>query len=278
MSADVVEEVVQAGEGGRLFGILTLPAEPKPDRPVFVFLSAGLLHRVGPSRMNVLVARSLAARGYTVFRVDLSGKGDTPPSRLSSYKDSVQDDFETINAALSQRLGNVSLVLAGLCSGADNAVRLAVMTPDVKAMLLLDPICYPGSSFKVRRFTEKYLSPRRYLARLRRLLVPAKKIAGAGRAQAENDDPLQLRELPTAAELKDAVRLVHERGGGTLALMTQYASLYYNQEGQFAESTWPAAFESRSREHRWRDVSHTYRVSAHLERLVDEINDWADTL
>ena len=46
----LTEEPLQFGEGGRLVGILTLPSAPPRNAqglPVFVILSAGLLHRVG---------------------------------------------------------------------------------------------------------------------------------------------------------------------------------------------------------------------------------------
>jgi len=59
----LTEEPLHFGEGGRLFGILTLPADlPGNARelPVFVFLSAGLLHRAGPRRLHVHLARELA--------------------------------------------------------------------------------------------------------------------------------------------------------------------------------------------------------------------------
>ena len=49
-----MEEPLQFGDGGRLFGILTLSSMSPckaPGLPVFVFLNAGLLHRVGPHRL-----------------------------------------------------------------------------------------------------------------------------------------------------------------------------------------------------------------------------------
>jgi hypothetical protein len=78
----LTEEPLQFGEGGRLFGILTLPSMPPrnaQELPVFVFLSAGLLHRVGPYRLHVRLVRALAQMGFSSLRVDLAGTGDSPP-------------------------------------------------------------------------------------------------------------------------------------------------------------------------------------------------------
>ncbi|HHO68021.1 MAG TPA: alpha/beta hydrolase, partial [Gammaproteobacteria bacterium] len=71
------ERVVTFGPERNLVGVLTQPDQVRPDLPVLVFLNAGLLHRVGPYRMHVDLARQLAARGYASLRFDLSGRGDS---------------------------------------------------------------------------------------------------------------------------------------------------------------------------------------------------------
>ena len=142
----LTEEPLQFGEGGRLFGILTLPSMPPRnphELPVFVILSAGLLHRVGPYRLHVRLARELAQMGFTSLRVDLAGTGDSPPRPGLTNQQSVAADFAEILGILDSRLGRLPLVLAGLCSGADNAMTLALSEPRVVGMVLLDPICFP---------------------------------------------------------------------------------------------------------------------------------------
>ena len=71
----LTEEPLQFGEGGRLFGILTLPGMPPrraQELPVFVFLNAGLLHRVGPHRLHVRLAGS--AKDGLQFAAGRSGR------------------------------------------------------------------------------------------------------------------------------------------------------------------------------------------------------------
>ena len=146
----LTEEPLQFGEGGRLFGILTLPGMPPrraQELPVFVFLTAGLLHRVGPHRLHVRLARELAQMGFSSLRVDLAGTGDSPPQPGLTYPQSVAADFREISGVLESRLGRLPLVLAGLCSGAHNAVRLTPEEPRVVGMVLLDPICFPDRRF-----------------------------------------------------------------------------------------------------------------------------------
>ena len=147
----LTEEPLQFGEGGRLFGILTLPSMPPrnaQELPVFVFLSAGLLHRVGPYRLHVRLGRELAQMGFSSLRVDLAGTGDSPPRPGLTNQQSVAADFAEILGVLESRLGRLPLVLAGLCSGADNAMRLTLKEPRVVGMVLLDPICFPDRGFQ----------------------------------------------------------------------------------------------------------------------------------
>ena len=147
----LTEEPLQFGEGGRLFGILTLPSMPPrnaQELPVFVFLSAGLLHRVGPYRLHVRLGRELAQMGFSSLRVDLAGTGDSPPRPGLTNQQSVAADFEEILGVLESRLGRLPLVLAGLCSGADNAMSLTLKEPRVVGMVLLDPICFPDRGFQ----------------------------------------------------------------------------------------------------------------------------------
>src|SRR5437762_1624267 len=144
----LTEEPVQFGEGGRLFGILTLPSTPPrngQDLPVFVFLSAGLLHRVGPYNLHVRLARELAQMGFSSLRVDLAGMGDSPPRPGLTNQQSVAADFAEIVGILDARLGRLPLVLAGLCTGADNASTLALKERRVIGMVLLDPVCFPDA-------------------------------------------------------------------------------------------------------------------------------------
>ncbi|HWU86648.1 MAG TPA: hypothetical protein VN253_05215, partial [Kofleriaceae bacterium] len=79
----VTEVIHQFGADDGLFGIVTLPPEQlraaSEERPFAVLLNSGLMHRVGPFRTGVELARSLAARGVRVLRYDRSGLGDSRP-------------------------------------------------------------------------------------------------------------------------------------------------------------------------------------------------------
>ena len=276
-SRAITEEPLQFGQGGRLFGILSEPAEEKVDgatRPAFVFLSAGLLHRPGPSRLHVLLARGLAAMGFASLRVDLSGKGDSPARDSMTNRESVAMDFADICTTLEGRYGSRSMVLAGLCSGADNAVRLCETEPGVVGLLLFDPICIPDEGFKRRAFASKYTNAHRYLALMNRLFRTSGE-STSGRLNDTKNDPLMLRDLPTIEQMRRSFELVGERGGAVLSIFTQYALGYYNAPGQLETVLQMDNYRKFCLERFWPDVEHTYKLEIHRERLFEEVMAWA---
>jgi pimeloyl-ACP methyl ester carboxylesterase len=74
--------------------------------------------------------------GFNSLRVDLAGMGDSPPRPGLTNQQSVAADFADIFGVLESRLGRLPLVLAGLCTGADNAASLALKEPRVVGMVL----------------------------------------------------------------------------------------------------------------------------------------------
>ena len=124
------ERVLRLGDDGHLVAIASDP--PAADAtPTAILLNAGVLHRVGPHRLHVRLARSLAASGIHAVRIDLSGIGDSRPlpSGLGFRASSVAD----VRAAMDQVGGTTArFVLFGVCSGADNALAAAEVDPRVR--------------------------------------------------------------------------------------------------------------------------------------------------
>jgi acetyl esterase/lipase len=128
---DVDEEVVYLGPD-RLFGVVTRPPAPAPVAgATVVLLNSGRIDHVGPGRLWVELARSWAATGLSVVRVDLSGLGDSParagqPADVV-YSPGAVDDVAEIARAVSPADPS-AVVLMGLCSGAYHSVQAALAT------------------------------------------------------------------------------------------------------------------------------------------------------
>jgi pimeloyl-ACP methyl ester carboxylesterase len=269
------EEPLQFGDGGRLFGILTLPQRGvagAQSTPVFVFLNAGVLHRVGPLRMYVRLARELARQGFASLRVDLSGVGDSPPRPGSSYRDQVAADFAAIEKALEARMGCQEIIVIGLCSAADNAMRLAPRHARIRGMVLFDPMCFEDAGFRGRALkkllADKLMHPVQTLVVLKRQAT--KYLKGKRRI-----DPMSLRDLPDREQMKEAFRCLRERQGHALSIFTSYATIYYNRRGQLADVLGFDGQDRTSTEIFWPDVEHTYMLDVHRQRLIGEVVAWA---
>ena len=270
------ERPVQFGDGGRVFGMLTEPSGGTANEgqgPVFIILSAGMLHRVGPSRMHIPLAHSFAELGFPVLRIDLAGKGDSPVREGLKNQPSVAADFTDILAGIKGIYPNAKLVLFGMCSGADNAIRLSIMEPSVIGTVLLDPVCPKDSSFQLRAL-RKFLDPYRYLHRLAKMFRKSGK--SVGRADNPNIDWLQFRDLPTFEQFQNSFRALKERNGAMLAVFTQDAVKYYNKQGQLEAVLDVGAFGSTATELFWPETQHTWQLSVHRRRLIDATKKWAE--
>ena len=64
------EEAIVFGDDDHLIGIFTHAAMPGENAPVFIQLNAGMLHRVGPNRLSVKIAKALSEIGIPSFRFD----------------------------------------------------------------------------------------------------------------------------------------------------------------------------------------------------------------
>jgi pimeloyl-ACP methyl ester carboxylesterase len=105
---------------------VTLPRVRVPGDVAIIILGAGLVHRVGPNRLTVHMARRLASRGHVVARFDHRGIGDSGARRdnLPFYEGAVDETCEVMDH-LERRHGVRKFVLIGICSGAETALRTA---------------------------------------------------------------------------------------------------------------------------------------------------------
>ena len=148
------EEVFLFGENKILVGILTEPAEriKYNDLPAIIFLTSGIIHRIGPNRQSVRIARDLAEMGFICFRFDFSGIGDSLSTsnsdRLHLLDKWVRDTQEAIDF-LAMKRGIKQIILAGDCSGAFMSIKAASNDPRVVGAILIG---LPGERIPKRYF------------------------------------------------------------------------------------------------------------------------------
>ncbi len=145
----VHERIFWIGPERQLFGILSEPDNGvSADRPTVVLLNAGSSYRVGPNRLNVLLARHLARNGFRSLRLDLGGLGDSAVPvcgrENDPYAATAFGDIKLALKSLQSHRGVQRVVLMGLCSGAYFAFQMAVQSNDAALVesVLINPLTF----------------------------------------------------------------------------------------------------------------------------------------
>jgi alpha/beta superfamily hydrolase len=181
--ARTVEEVLcRFGDEGHLMGVLARP-DADPTRPAIVMFNGGAVHHVGPNRLYVTLARSLAAMGFACLRFDLEGIGDSvlrgPGRENHPYPPQATQDAHAAIAFLRERFGHTHFVALGLCSGAHTAFHTALQLEreDIHEVILINPYAFywkEGMSLDVahkladaQQYKKSMRDPSRWLKLLR---------------------------------------------------------------------------------------------------------------
>lgn len=284
------ERAIRFGESAKLVGILT-ETETETERPPpgAILLNAGILHRVGPSRMNVLIARELAAAGFTSLRFDFSGIGDSEPrpDGLHFDESSVLEVREAMDW-LERSRGIGEFILIGLCSGADAAYHTAVADPRVVGLVPIDGNSYRTWRFYVHRYAPRLLrweswrnvlTGKTYVGPfLRRLLGRAPPGGGsAGGDGSREQAAVFQRPIPPREEMEAWLRALVDRGVEILAIFSGDLDDRYNHRSQFEDAFRGIDFRGRLRVEFFRDADHTFTDLARKRALLSAIAGWART-
>ncbi len=262
---------VLLGEGRQLFGIRTLPTGIRPSKHGVIVLNSGLLHHVGPFRLHIDLSDRLAAQGYAIVCLDQSAKGESPRRTGMSRQQSVLLDYDDAMAELAQ-YGITHAVLVGLCSGADDAGLIASHRDSVSGIVSLDGYArrnlYYLIKYVVTHYGKRIFSVSAWTRFLRR---KADRLA-AGNAEQELDG-IDIRNWGSDAEMLEQYSNFLGRGGKLLAIFTTGQD-YYNHRGQLAAELTVPPGTGKVDEVFYTDANHTYSLTSHRERLLDQINTW----
>jgi Serine aminopeptidase, S33 len=267
------EEVFRYGENNRGFGMVTLPDDPT-SAPVMIAFNAGLLHREGPYRLNVLVCRALAKVGYIAIRIDLSGKGDTPSRERLTNRHSVALDWQFIKQAVVERFGPRNLVLFGLCSGADNAIKITAEESDVCGLVLLDPVSQSDSGFRRRQLVSKITNVHKWINLPKTLLTKVRRRLGIEKDKFS--EMWSLRGAPSPNDMQSCFRHIARRQGKVLAVFTSQTLEHYNQQGQFVRALEIPKLEECCEEVFWPLMDHLFCIQTHRDISLGKVTSWAE--
>lgn len=272
------EQALLFGPGKSLAAVVTEPAAPGGG-PALILLNAGVLHHVGPNRLHVRLARELALRGGTTLRFDLSGLGDSRGrSDGTSFAEATVAEAREAMDALQATRGITSFVVGGLCSGADNALRIAAADPRVRGALLVEPMSVPLSGFLVYSYRKKFLNPAswwRFLTgkselfatlRARRAAPAAAPVAEAGSL------------VPSGEEFQARVDALVRRGVSLYFAYSSESPAYVNYRSLLKARLAGEVAAGRARVLAVAKTDHVFTPLAAQRALVGGIADWMGSL
>lgn len=263
-----METACQFGPRDQLAGVLSSPQRADETRPALILISAGLLHKPGPHRLYTLLARRLCKLGFRVLRFDLSGIGDSAPRASSSQlHEGTQADIRAAMDHLQQQHGVQRFVLGGLCSGAEDAFRLATHDERVVGTLLIDAHAYPTPRHKLHdamyRLTRRSLKIAGWYAN-----VPGEKQAAPPEAQ------IGYRDFLPRAEAARTLQGLLQRGVHVHYLYTGGANAYFNHVSQFRTMFADVPLIDRVLVHHFPRFDHTIILENDRSLLMETISDW----
>lgn len=272
----MIERVVTFGEDGRLVGTLCLP--DGGCAPVAqVLFNAGIVHRVGPHRINVRLARRLAARGIASLRFDLSGLGDSARAKESvAFERQAGLDLRDAMDALGEATGAARFALFGFCSGGRHAFAFAPGEPRVAGVVLYDTFAFHTRRSRLRRYVLRAKRDGLANAVAGRLARLWRRLRGSEPAEAPTSDG-SYAVTPSREAFAATVSALLERGT-RVTLVHSGEGDNYNYAAQFRDAFAGTPIAGRVGVDYFADLDHNTMDPGAQARLLDRLEAFAADL
>jgi pimeloyl-ACP methyl ester carboxylesterase len=276
------ERLIQFGPGDGLIGTVTLPEATAGAAPVaFLFFNAGFMHRVGPHRMNVRLARFLARHGYPSARFDFSGLGDSVRSHGNvEQKQRVLGEIEAAMNATAAQTGAQRFILVGLCSGTDACLWAGMENSRVVGTVLLDPFAYKtwrtSLNYLVNRIRKRGSLPAAMVAGVRSVAWTIRTKLRRPKAAVRAEEFI-VRPLPTRQEFERWIGTGLSRGVRMLVLYTGNFPNWYNYADQFTHRHGTFGNSPLLTHGYIPEANHTFTELALQKKLFERVLAWTRT-
>lgn len=264
-AGQITESALNVDPATGLFGILTLPRQALRDTG-FIFMNPGLLHRVGPFRLYVDIARNLANAGFASLRLDQSGKGDSDALPGLAATEVTIANLRSAAECLARETGVRRFVVGGLCSGADDALQAGSQLEGLAGLFMFDGYVHRTARFYFHRYGPKLFSLQSWMKRLSFSEVHSKPT---------NNDIGKLRNWGTPTEMIERYRMLIDKGVYILAVFSGWNDNCYAYPSQFIESISHRQAATYAAELHIPGSTHLLHLSVHRQRAVDGVTGWA---
>ncbi len=280
------ETAVLFGDADTLVGILTQPSGRccRPGLPAVVILNAGFIHRVGPNRIYVKLARDIAGLGLSALRFDFTGIGDSDSrgDNMPFEQSAVRETRQAMDY-LESRHGIHEFILAGICSGANVALRTACHDGRVVGLAAINGTFMDTVQSQClrehlengirRRYYRKYLlDPGRWWKLLtgRTHLRHVVGFVASGMRKLVPRRPRARRQVDLSADC----RLALDRGVRVLLVYSEGSSAWDAFHLTLEPGLRPWRTPEKVRIETVKDVDHVFTSLWSQELLIDLIHQW----
>lgn len=274
------EKIVEFGPNKSLIGILTEPepGKAKPHAPPLLASNVGLNHRVGPQRLWVDLARTLARSGYSMLRFDLSGLGDSAPrrDRHSELERAILDVTDAMDT-LSKSRNEQKFVQIGFCSGVDSAHAVSVTDPRVVGAVFIEGYAFRTPRYLAHRFIDRTTTAGFWRLKLRKVLAYFG-LWHEGIREAGVGEEIYTRAYPSREQLEREYTEMVRRGMRLLFIYSgdggRGSGIAYNYADQFYD-LYPSLRNEPNIEVEFiESANHMYSFLEDRTRLLQRIETW----
>jgi len=263
------EQVIQFGDQNSLVGILCSPEIIKPDTPALIMINAGALHRVGPCRSAVSMARYIAQQGYQSFRFDLPGIGDSGfGSTASDVPLAAKKGILQAMDALEVQCGTSTFILHGLCAGARDAFNAAVADERVTGLSMIDSHAYRTLTYYRIQIIDFLRTPSRWLNAIQVRLLPKKINVQSNKEEQQLFENPLWEAYPSRKLVEAGFKKLTQRKVKILATYTGTWAPEYNYKEQFKAMYSGVNFGSLLTINFMPEATHTMPVRAHQQQVA----------
>ncbi|MFK7769342.1 MAG: alpha/beta fold hydrolase [Mariniblastus sp.] len=271
------EKICNFGPKNSLFGILTTPDKDVAvaGAPTALIINAGIVHRIGPFRMHVDLARQLAEKGYSTLRIDLSGLGDSAP-RTGKMESSDRAQLDICDAMdfLTEETGMNKFVMLGLCSGAYNAHNVSVKDDRIVGAVFMDGIVFRTLGYFFRHQVARLFRPRMWRNAIKRRMIDKRSPAeSAGETLGESEffsndisKDKVIRDLSGMLKRGMQMLFLYTDGYDDICGRSQFKEMYgfRPDDGQLQVEYYPK-------------TEHTFRLIENRKRACERVTNWFAT-
>ncbi len=278
------EKVWHFGTNKSLVGVVADPPADKvdPNKPAIILLNSGLLHRVGPSRLYVQLARKMAADGFITFRFDFSGIGDSPRRRdeLSFDESSILEARVAMDFISSKR-DVKKFVLSGICSGADAAFFTACEDSRIVGIVPIELFTQFSKGYMIASYKKRLFSTRGWsniLAGKSDIFKMLKQVPANLKAvkttPATADEPGDTSQPLSAERWVEGFHILNKNGVKLCLIYSAGSPAFYNYRQHFEKPLQSLNPENQTRVHHMDSADHGFTLLFHQAQLITLIAEW----